>query len=425
MEKIKIGIDANGLYKWGGGVDFIATIAEALEYTGTIQTYLIIGKDSMLAMMMKNVKWLLKSKFRMSKYKNMKRNYKLEVDFTPVLNGFAYCSPNTIPILYKKTESRFINNSSRMLEKCLKKNSIQIILPSLKCVKYKKNIPQIGYIPDFQHKYLKEYFSAHECKMRDKDFKNQLDNSKYMLVNANTVKNDILKYYPEYGGQIITLPFKPFQKPKIDGEINLKRYKLPKKYYIIANQFWMHKSHITAFNALEELYEKGYEDLHIVCTGKLKDYRNEGYIDELKEKIDRLKCKNNIHLLGFIPKSDQIEIMKNARGLIQPTLFEGTPGGLAVYNALCLGITCLVSDIPVNKEIVGYANVYFFNAKNAHDLAALMVSHIDDIRIADNIVNKKRINNKKEYGEYLSDKIKGIIETEKESECAFGKKRGY
>lgn len=220
---------------------------------------------------------------------------------------------------------------------------------------------------------------------------------------------DILKFFPNCKAQIFVLPFKPFQKPTINVDNTLKKYNLPNKYFIIANQFWTHKNHITAFEALEQVYCKGYIDIHIVCTGKMEDYRDPNHIVELGKRINEMHCKKNIHFLGYIPKDEQIEVMRKASGLIQPTLFEGTPGGGSVYNALCLGLTCLVSDIPVNREIQGYRNVYFFESKNVKQLAQLIIDHIDDGHIDINAVNKKIISNKMEYGNFIYEKISEIL----------------
>ena len=123
-----------------------------------------------------------------------------------------------------------------------------------------------------------------------------------------------------------------------------------------------------------------------------------------------MNCQQNIHFLGYIPKPDQIAIMRNAIGLIQPTLFEGGPGGGAVYNALCLGITCLISDIKVNREITGYDNVYFFDPNNSSELATLMLGHSLDYRLPDELVERKIEENKRFYSESLINFAKKIVQ---------------
>ena len=76
-------------------------------------------------------------------------------------------------------------------------------------------------------------------------------------------------------------------------------------------------------------------------------------------------------ILGLIPKRDQIELLKGAVALIQPTLFEGGPGGGAAYDAIGLDVSVILSDIPVNLEI-DCGQVAFFPAGDAEALSVLM-----------------------------------------------------
>lgn len=399
MSKLKIGIDGNGFSKWGGGIDFIATIAEALEDTGKVETYLIAGEESWWERTLKMIMYFIRYKGNIKLCRKAKKA--IYNENTQMIKSFGICSPNTKVLTFKKTENRIINNRERKQINCLKKNEIECILPSMECENSEFPITRLGYVYDFQHKYYPQYFSSEEMEERDIDFKRQLDNCKYVLVNAQAVKNDIKKFFPDSNCEIIVLPFKPFQKPVGYESVKLDKYNLPEKYYVVCNQFWMHKSHDTVFEALEEVYNKGITDIHIVCTGKLEDARNPEYINELKNKISLMECRNNIHLLGFIPKLDQIAIMNDAIGFIQPTLFEGGPGGGATSNALCLGKTCILSDIPVNREVVGYENVYFFEKRNSSELAKLIVEHMNDSALDEAEVENKIVKNKKEYGEIL------------------------
>ena len=58
---------------------------------------------------------------------------------------------------------------------------------------------------------------------------------------------------------------------------------------------------------------------------------------------------------------------------MQPTLFEGGPGGGSVYDAIALGVPSIVSDIPINREIVSkFTDVQFFKPKDSKSLSELM-----------------------------------------------------
>jgi glycosyltransferase involved in cell wall biosynthesis len=150
----------------------------------------------------------------------------------------------------------------------------------------------------------------------------------------------------------------------------LERYNLPRRYFLISNQFWIHKSHITAFRALAMLSnDQSCADIHLVCTGKMEDHRFPDHIRDLQQKIREVGIEGRVHLLGHIPKLDQIAIMKNSLAVLQPTLFEGGPGGGAVYDAVSLGVPAILSDIPVNREIKNEENLFYFKAGSPTDLA--------------------------------------------------------
>ena len=70
---------------------------------------------------------------------------------------------------------------------------------------------------------------------------------------------------------------------------------------------------------------------------------------------------------------DQIQMIKGAVALIQPSLFEGDPGGCSVYNANSLMVPSIMADIRVNNEVEDSELIRHFEAKNELDLANKMV----------------------------------------------------
>jgi glycosyltransferase involved in cell wall biosynthesis len=88
--------------------------------------------------------------------------------------------------------------------------------------------------------------------------------------------------------------------------------------------------------------------------------------------IRELNVEDDIKIVGHIPKLDQISLLKQSSAVIQPTLFEGGPGGGAAYDAIALGKPLIVSDIPVNLEIEKDDRVFFFRSKDVGDLVLKM-----------------------------------------------------
>ena len=86
-----------------------------------------------------------------------------------------------------------------------------------------------------------------------------------------------------------------------------------------------------------------------------------GLFSEAPKSDCGAEAEHRIRILGLIPKYDQIQIMRGAVAVIQPTLFEGGPGGGAVYDAVSIGTPVILSDIPVNREVeAGRGLIQFF-----------------------------------------------------------------
>ncbi|MCC5832364.1 MAG: glycosyltransferase [Chlamydiales bacterium] len=258
----------------------------------------------------------------------------------------------------------------------------------------------IGYYPDLQHKHFPQFFSEDERKNRDRTISNILKRRKRLITTSRAVKRDIEHFFPKTDCEVISLPFAPILLERewlepLTYDVRAK-YSVPEIYFMISNQFWVHKGHRTAFEALSKLDS----DVHLVCTGKEDDFRFPGYYKELLELIKPFR--HRVHLLGHIPKRDQIELMKHSRAILQPTLFEGGPGGGSVQNALSLGVPVIISDIDVNREVEG-DHVYFFEVQNSDDLCVKMRELLKNQRQkpSDDVLWQKREENIQKLGKAL------------------------
>jgi glycosyltransferase involved in cell wall biosynthesis len=259
------------------------------------------------------------------------------------------------------------------LEAVLMASHIDLVMPVNADLGANFAVPWMSYIPDFQHKYLYKNFTSEECFVREVAFSARLRDCKVVLVNSRAVKQDIVRFYPWINqDSIFDLPFSPNAPADylVDKSALLSSMPwLPKQYFLISNQFWIHKNHKTAFSAFAQL--QGNNDLALLCTGLMEDYRHGNYLNELKTLINELGLSQRVQLLGHIPKRQQIELMKHAIAVVQPTGFEGGPGGGAVYDAVSLGVPVILSDIEINLEVQG-KNIYFFNTQDANSLAGQM-----------------------------------------------------
>ena len=367
---LNVGILADGFITWGGGVDLIKSIIrslEAIQNEYNIRIYLLVP-DGISYQTRRKLSVLRASFIYSSKITNLTVLKKLAIKLL--------ASDRTYNLFDKSKNVNLVTykHSNKCLLGVVNRLKIDIIVPSIKNLGKNFGIPWVGYIPDLQHLHLKNNFTDKERENRDKVFQDILFSAKVVVVNSRFVKDDLENNYETDAVEIIAMPFAPNPVTawlECSSKVSEPWACNGNRYFIISNQFWMHKSHETAFKSLQLLLQNGHRNIYIVCTGSQDEYRDAGYYDSLLRKVHNMGLSNNIHFLGHLDKLDQIRLIKGSVALIQPTLFEGGPGGGSVYDALSVGAFAIVSDITVNMEIEG-ERVIFFKSNSPKDLAAKM-----------------------------------------------------
>jgi len=233
-------------------------------------------------------------------------------------------------------------------------------------------LPRVGYLFDFQHRHIPELFPAHIRRNRDRRFAQIASDADGVVVNSRAVARDAEQWLGIASDRILAMPFAPYAMAwsfDVDPADARHRYRIEGRYLMVCNHFWKHKDHATALRAFAELRaDPANTDLQLVLTGDPIDHRDPQHYSRLIALAENLRVASSTCFLGLIPKRDQLALMRGCVGLVQPTLFEGGPGGGAVYEAIGLGVPAIVSDIPVNTEI-DCGDVRFFRAGEDVDLA--------------------------------------------------------
>lgn len=221
-----------------------------------------------------------------------------------------------------------------------------------------REIRKIYWIPDFQHKYLPHFFSQKEIEERDKNFTEISRLQSKVIVSSTSALNDLKKYYPSHVAQTEVMRFAtilPDYERLPIRPLRIK-YSIPEKYFMSPNQFWAHKNHIIILKAVLLLKNEGLQPL-VLFTGKEHDYRNPNYFDELKTFVTVNQLEDNIKFLGFIDRSEQLQLMKYSLAIIQPSLFEGW--STVLEDAKAMDQNIIASDIAVHREQCEHKAVYF------------------------------------------------------------------
>ena len=92
--------------------------------------------------------------------------------------------------------------------------------------------------------------------------------------------------------------------------------------------------------------------------------------------------------------------------MIQPSLYEGGPGGFSSYEAICFKKEIILADIKINKEIK-YKNAIFFKSNSSKNLLKKMEMIINKKSSSKISINLKK--NQTKLGNFFLNLINKIL----------------
>lgn len=234
------------------------------------------------------------------------------------------------------------------------------------------SIPSIGWIPDFQHLHLPKFFDEKELTIRNKQFMEIIRCSDAVLVSSQDALNDLNGFCPENTTPTHILRFVSCLHPHFDEQPSraelVMRYGLDGPWFHVPNQFWAHKNHGVIIEALRVLKLQGNCPL-VTTTGSTKDDRNPDYFPSLMKLVSDYDLEKNFRVLGVLPYSDVVSLMRYSVAIINPSEFEGW--STSVEEAKTMEKKIILSDISVHREQNPKFG-YYFNANDKNALAKLI-----------------------------------------------------
>jgi glycosyltransferase involved in cell wall biosynthesis len=244
---------------------------------------------------------------------------------------------------------------------------------------------KIYWIPDFQEHYYPDFFSTAELERRKSSQKKIAQEKAVLVLSSKSAEKDFKKFYPGAVCETRVVNF-AVTHPEY-RHLNIEQLKLKfgikGEYFIAPNQFWVHKNHITLLKAML-LFKKQYPDVQLVLTGKEYDHRSPGHTEMLKAFVADNGLQEHVLFLGFIDRTEQLQLMNHSLAVVQPSLFEGW--STVVEDAKAVGKYVLASDLEVHREQLG-ANAFYFNPQDTDQLLNGLIK----------VVNEKPSGNKVSY----------------------------
>jgi len=390
--------------QWMGGIIYIQNLVKALNFLPpeerqTIEIYLLVGSD-------------IKQEF-----------YK---DLVPIVD--KVCIEDCLTTNLYNRLSRKIGQFFPIVRNVINRSLVQVVNREQLDFVYPVNIFGISWnfscdyatwIPDFQYKYFPQFFK--KTSNLNKIYADVASKSDKIVLSSKVAEKDFHKFFPNSTAKTFVLNFRTIiQEDCFDCEtkVVIKKYNLPDHFFLVSNQFWIHKNHRLVFESLEILKIKYNILPNVVCTGSLYEFRSPSYIKKLLQYIQESGLQNQIKILGLIPRNDQIQLMRQCLAVIQPSLFEGW--STVVEDARSLGKTLILSEIPVHLE-QNPPQTIFFDPNSAEDLADKITMLLPKLSPGPNfqLEIKTKKNNLKNYQIFAEDFIKIV----KDEQCSTSQKK--
>ncbi|MGE0351086.1 glycosyltransferase family 4 protein [Hydrogenophaga sp.] len=258
------------------------------------------------------------------------------------------------------------------LELLLRKHRIDA-LSHAPAIGTRSTVPSIGWIPDFQHIRMSEYFTQRERDERDRQYLRLTNGSHRLILSSNDARQDFTSFAPHAIDKARVLHFvasPDSTAAALTREHIASRFGIDRPYFHLPNQFWTHKNHAVVIEAVGLLRKQGVDSL-VLATGKASDHRDPQHYERLMARVKQLGIEDSFRALGVVSLPELQSLMLHALALINPSNFEGW--STTVEESKSLGLPMILSDIPVHQEQAPDLG-RFFKSGSAEALAEAMRS---------------------------------------------------
>jgi glycosyltransferase involved in cell wall biosynthesis len=278
----------------------------------------------------------------------------------------------TVPWLFHRLAYRSLR-SQVFVERELRRHGVDVVSHPSMVERLSPRFRLISWIPDFQYLYLPQLFPGLDVERRSADLRGLHRHSDAVVVSSEDAHKDFAQVMGEaQPARTHVLPFvSQLHLGPTSAEATralLDKHGLPDRFFFLPNQFWAHKNHRAAFEAVGQLKREGL-DVTLVCTGWVKDPNGNTLAEEALRVRDEQDLHRHVRLLGSIDYADVQALMRASVAVVNPSFFEGWSS--SVEESKSMGKPLIASDLAVHRE-QAHPQAVYFDPKDPSALAALL-----------------------------------------------------
>jgi glycosyltransferase involved in cell wall biosynthesis len=220
------------------------------------------------------------------------------------------------------------------------------------------SLPFVCQVFDLEHRmkpWFPEVSSAGEWEHRERHYQRYLRKATRVIVPGETGADQAVRFFGVSPENCLPLkhPTPDFALRAADEERRpqelVRARGVAPPYLLYPAQFWAHKNHAAALDALAELRSRG-ETMSFVFVGSDK-----GQLDHVRAQIRDRGLEDAVQVFGYVDEDDLISLYQHAHALVYLSRFG--PENLPPLEALALGCPVIVANVPGAAEQVGDAAI--------------------------------------------------------------------
>lgn len=257
------------------------------------------------------------------------------------------------PYLYRKTDQPLKNHYVWMLKHAVSRN--QTIVSLVKPMTLKRgSVIKIADVRYMEKNREGKYWDNKRFRFKASlATRIGIHNAKYVVTVSNHSKSRIMHHFgvPDEKIKVIGEAWQHFERVQEDVSIFERYPQLKcKNYYFTVGTLAPHKNH----NWIKDAAQYNRDCIFVICGGIEPVLCKQGRSDS---------SGDNLIFTGRLNDGEMKALMRQAKAFLFPSFYEGF--GMPPMEAMSVGTDCIVSDIPVHREIYG-DSVYYIDPYDAH-----------------------------------------------------------